>query len=71
MAKPNITIYAEAQEELGLRYVTTITDLVEKAGITPKPVRSNGRAKGLNDADMNQLRKMLGIARHRQAATSA
>lgn len=70
MTGQEITTFAEAQEELQLKYPTTVTDLVEKARITPKPVPRCGTAKGLDRDDMRKLRRMLGMKPSRSTATA-
>ncbi len=59
---PDVVLtYLEAKEVLGLRYQTTITDMVEKLGLTPKPIRRNGAAKGLDRSDLAKMRRALKI----------
>jgi hypothetical protein len=59
----------EAAEILGTdRW--TIAGLVRAHGLVPKPIRLNGRAKGLDEADMDILRRALGRRKRRAASTA-
>jgi hypothetical protein len=40
-----------------------VTALVRALKLVPKPVPTNGRAKGLNDADVKRIKKALGLLR--------
>jgi len=52
--------YSEVAEELGIRR-QTVTDLVDKLGLTWKPIRTNHKAKGLDHADVKRIRRALGM----------
>ncbi len=49
--------YREAAKELGIDR-RALPYLVAALGIVPKPIRHNGHAKGLDEADMRRLRKV-------------
>jgi hypothetical protein len=38
-----------------------VATLVRALKLVPKPVPTNGRAKGLNDADVRKIKKALGL----------
>lgn len=68
-AKVNLTTFGEAAVELETT-IAVISGLVLALGLNPKPVPRNGNAKGLNDKDMNKLRRALGKNR-RSALTKS
>jgi hypothetical protein len=49
----------EAAEILGVDF-RVVSGLVKALKIEPKPVKRNGKAKGLDVADMARLRRALG-----------
>lgn len=59
-----IWTYKEAGAELGIG-PAAISALVRYHGIAPKPVPRNGKAKGLDEADMHVLRRVLGVRSRR------
>ena len=59
--------YSEVAEELGIRR-QTVTDLVDKLGLTWKPIRTNRKAKGLDPTDVRRIRRALGMTTSRATA---
>jgi hypothetical protein len=55
-----LTTYVEASRELGVN-VLVIATLAKAHELKAKPVPRNGKAKGLDEADMRVLRKALGM----------
>jgi hypothetical protein len=52
---------AGAARALGI-YRTTVADLARAWNIHPKPISTNGFAKGLDDSDLRVLRRALNMA---------
>lgn len=56
----NLITLSEAAPILGVSR-QTVSELARRLGIETKPMPLNGRAKGLDEADMRRLRKALGM----------
>jgi len=65
----DILTFTDAGKILGVA-PAVVSALVKTHGLQPKPVPRNGKAKGLDRADMRVLRKALGLhaSRERMAA---
>jgi transposase len=61
MNESGLFSYTGVGEILGISRIT-VSDLVEKLGLVPKPM-SNGRAKGLDRDDIEAIRQRLRRAR--------
>lgn len=57
----SIYSYSQVARELGIDR-RVIPYLVTICKLAPKPVSTNGRAKGLSESDLRKIRKILGIA---------
>ncbi len=64
MKRRSLTTLTEASSLLGVSR-QTVSELARRLGIQTKPVELNGRAKGLDEADMRRLRKALGLTGRR------
>lgn len=60
MITRNLITLSEAAPILGVSR-QTVSELARRLGIETKPMPLNGRAKGLDEADMRRLKKALGI----------
>jgi len=59
--KEHLVSYTEAADELGTTR-QVIAEVVRRLAITPKSIRMNGRAKGLDRLDMRRIRRLIGPA---------
>lgn len=62
----HLKTYNEVAAELGV-YRWTISDLVRVWGLTPKPIRANSKAKGLDQKDVRVIRRALNMVPARAA----
>ena len=58
MSERDVKPFVDTAAELGLRYQTTVTDLVEKLGL-PVERMTNGNAKGLSRKSRQILKRVL------------
>jgi hypothetical protein len=66
MSENGLKTLSDAAKELGV-HRNTVGDLVRTLGIRTRPM-SNGKAKGLDERGMLQLRKVLRMAPARASA---
>lgn len=61
MLKEHLVSMTELAEDLGTTR-QVVAEIVKRLRITPKEMRQNGRAKGLDRLDVRRIRRVLGPA---------